>query len=123
MDGYCRRMGHLTEYCEFQDNDREIHSQIIQGCESARLRRRALREPDMTLKTLLDTASAMYIAQLQAAGMENNSESVNFVKLKQTSEKGRSKFQSQNVFIVEESGRTRNDHALQRGKNADIVTR
>ena len=37
MDGYCRRMRHLAEYCEFQDNDREIKSQIIQGCESARL--------------------------------------------------------------------------------------
>ena len=94
MNGYCRRMRHLAEYCEFQDNDREINSQIIQGCESARLRRRALRETDMTLKTLLDTASAMDIAQLQAAGMETNSESVNFAKRKQTSDKGRSKFQS-----------------------------
>jgi hypothetical protein len=28
MDGYCRRMRHLAEYCEFQDNDREIKSQI-----------------------------------------------------------------------------------------------
>ena len=67
MDGYCTRLRHLAEYCEFQDNDREIKSQIIQGYESARLRRRALREPDMTLKTLLDTARAMEIAQLQAA--------------------------------------------------------
>ena len=88
MDGYCTRVRHLAEYCEFQDNDREIKSQIIQGCESARLRGRALREPDMTLKTLLDTARAMEIAQLQAPGMENNSESVNFTKRKQTSDKG-----------------------------------
>jgi hypothetical protein len=42
----------------------------------------------MTLKTLLDTARAMEIAQLQAPGMENNSESVNFTKRKQTSDKG-----------------------------------
>jgi hypothetical protein len=48
----------------------------------------------MTLKTLLDTVRAIDIAQLQAAGMENNSESVNFTKRKQTSDKGRSKFQS-----------------------------
>ena len=66
----------------------------MQGCESARLRRRALLEPDMTLNTLLDTARAMTIPQLQATGMENNSESVNFTKRKQTSDKSRSRFQS-----------------------------
>ena len=63
MDGYGRRMGNLAEYCEFQDNDREINSQIIQGCESARLRRRTLREPDMTLKILFDTVRAIDIAK------------------------------------------------------------
>lgn len=77
MAGYCTRLRHLAEYCEFQDNDREINSQIIQGCESARLSRRALREQYMTL---LDTVRVMEIAQLQATGMQNNSESVNFTK-------------------------------------------
>lgn len=94
MDGYCSRLRQLAEYCKFQDNDREIKSQIIQGCKSARLRRRSLREQDMILKTLLDIARAMEIAQLQAAGIENNSKSLNFTKRKQTNDKGRSKFLS-----------------------------
>lgn len=94
MDGYCSRLRQLAEYCKFQDNDREIKSQIIQGCKSARLRRRSLREQDMILETLLDIARAMEIVQLQAAGIENNSKSVNFTKRKQTSDKSRSKFLS-----------------------------
>ncbi|XP_061176120.1 uncharacterized protein K02A2.6-like [Saccostrea echinata] len=66
MDSYHTRLRQLAENCEFEDIDREIKSQVIQGCESSRLRRKALREPDLTLQQILDSARAMEVSQLQA---------------------------------------------------------
>ncbi|XP_062614532.1 uncharacterized protein K02A2.6-like [Saccostrea cucullata] len=72
MDSYHTRLRQLAENCEFEDVDREIKSQVIQGCESSRLRRKALREPDLTLQQILDSARAMEVSQLQASGMEDH---------------------------------------------------
>ncbi|XP_062610190.1 uncharacterized protein K02A2.6-like [Saccostrea cucullata] len=72
MDSYHKRLWQLAENCEFEVVDKEIKSQIIQGCESSRLRRKALREPDLTLQQNLDSARAMEVSQLQASGMEDH---------------------------------------------------
>ena len=48
IDSFHTRLCKLSENCEFDSNDKEIKSQIIQGCASTRLRRKALRD-DMTL--------------------------------------------------------------------------
>ena len=65
MDAFHTRLRHLAEHCEFTDNDKEIKSQIIQGCQLKQIRVNALREPDLTLQNTLDTARAMKISQLQ----------------------------------------------------------
>ncbi|XP_048765085.2 uncharacterized protein LOC125672921 [Ostrea edulis] len=82
MDAFHTRLRHLAEHCEFDDTEREIKSQIIQGCESSRLRRKTLREPDISLQNILDSARAMEISQLQASGMEEQKDTVNTAKYK-----------------------------------------
>lgn len=59
---------------EFHAANKEILSQVIQHCKSNRLRRRALREPDMTLQNLMDIGRAMEVADSQAQTMEEQCE-------------------------------------------------
>jgi hypothetical protein len=47
-----------------------VKSQIIQGCQSTRLRRKALRE-DLNLETLLSSARALAISEKQAIEIEH----------------------------------------------------
>ena len=91
MDAFHTRLRHLAEHCEFDDKDREMKSQIIQGCESSRLRRKALREPDLSLQNIIDSARAMEISQLQASGMEEQKETVNTAKYKSTKQRKQEK--------------------------------
>lgn len=64
------RLRMLVKNCEFTDIDSEIKAQLIQSCTSSRLRRKALREPDMTLNGLLDHARTLELSEMQATGME-----------------------------------------------------
>ena len=70
IDTYHTRLRLLSLTCEFAATDKEVKSQIIQGCASTRLRRRALRE-DMTLEELIKLERSMKIADKQAAEIEN----------------------------------------------------
>ena len=70
IDTYYTRLRQLSLTCEFAATDKEVKSQIIQGCASTRLRRKALRE-DMTLEELIKLARSMEIADKQAAEIEN----------------------------------------------------
>lgn len=62
--------------CEFASVDGEIKSQIIQKCSSSRLRRRALRSPELSLKDLLNLGRFMEIAEQQAKEIEKTTEPV-----------------------------------------------
>lgn len=94
---YNTRLRKLAEYCEFADIEAEIKSQIVQSCSSARLRRRALRDGDMTLENLLTLARAFELSDQQAQDIEGSKpEEVNFMKNKsrgrgKTRGKGREK--------------------------------
>ena len=77
MDTFCTRLRHLASTCDFADGNREIKGQILQGCTSNRLRRRALRE-EMTLDKLLEMARSLEISDIQANAME--AEQVKYVK-------------------------------------------
>lgn len=70
MDVFHTRLRKLSENCEFHDRDKEIKSQIIQGCGSTRLRRKALRE-DLKLEDLIKEARALELSDKQAAEIEN----------------------------------------------------
>jgi hypothetical protein len=66
----------LVKNCEFTDDDREIKTQIIQGCLSQRLWQRALQET-MTLVQLLDYGQSFETSETQACGIEKKLEYVN----------------------------------------------
>ena len=61
----------LSINCNFHEVDRELKTQIIQGCSSSRLRQKALSDPSMTLVKLIETARATEVADHQASGMES----------------------------------------------------
>ena len=82
IDAYLTRLRQLSINCDFEANkDKEIKSQIIQGCSSSRLRRRALRE-DHTLEQLLKLARSMELSDKQACEIEHaeKPESANAVR-------------------------------------------
>uniref|UniRef100_A0A669DPM2 Gypsy retrotransposon integrase-like protein 1 n=1 Tax=Oreochromis niloticus TaxID=8128 RepID=A0A669DPM2_ORENI len=70
LDNYHTRLRILAKNCEFADMAAEIKTQIIQSCTSSQLRRKALREPDLTLDDLLNHGRACELSELQATGME-----------------------------------------------------
>ncbi|XP_033755766.1 uncharacterized protein LOC117338519 [Pecten maximus] len=69
IDSFHTRLRQLGQNCEFVDCDKEIKSQIIQGCSSTKFRRRALQE-DMDLHRLIAMARSMEISHLQAQEIE-----------------------------------------------------
>lgn len=78
IDPYHTRLRKLCENCEFADNDKEIKSQIIQGCSSTRLRRKALRE-ELSLDDLIKAARALELSESQASQIENSTAETNAV--------------------------------------------
>ena len=89
LDQFVTRLRQLASSCEFASVDKEIKSQIILSCSSSRLRRRALREPTITLKGLLDLGRAMELSETQASGIESQSstpfDEVNYTRASQLS--------------------------------------
>ena len=79
----------LASSCEFASVDKEIKTKMILSCSSSRLRRRALREPTITLKGLLDLGRAMELSETQASGIESQSstpfDEVNYTRASQRS--------------------------------------
>ena len=78
INTYHTRLRKLCENCEFADNDKEIKSQIIQGCSSTRLRREGLRE-ELSLDDLIKTSRALELSESQASQIENNTAETNVI--------------------------------------------
>ena len=58
--------------CEFADTSKEVKSQIIQGCHSTRLRRKALLRDDTDLTGLLSAARALELSEKHATEIEQS---------------------------------------------------
>ena len=71
VETYANRLRKQAKLCNFHDIDRELKSQIIMGCMSSILRRRALRERNLTLQELLEIARNMEVAESQAKSIED----------------------------------------------------
>lgn len=78
LDDFVTELRQLAKYCNFLSTDDEILSQVIQHCKSSRLRKRALREPDKTLKEILELGRSLEMVDKQAAAIED--EAVNAIK-------------------------------------------
>jgi hypothetical protein len=71
LDQFATRLRQLASTREFDSIDKEIKSQIVLSCSSSRLRRRALHESSLTLKSLLGLGRAMEISEKQTSGIES----------------------------------------------------
>jgi hypothetical protein len=69
IDTFYTRLRTLAATCEFHNKDTEILNQVIQGCTSTRIRRRALRD-NFTLDRLIEEARALEVSEVRASDME-----------------------------------------------------
>eukprot|EP00745_Piridium_sociabile_P029527 TRINITY_DN48507_c1_g1_i2.p1 TRINITY_DN48507_c1_g1~~TRINITY_DN48507_c1_g1_i2.p1 ORF type:complete len:283 (-),score=41.55 TRINITY_DN48507_c1_g1_i2:214-1062(-) len=69
IDTFATRLRTMASLCDFRNADREILAQIIQGCSSTRLRRKALKD-DMSLTNVLAEARALELSDARAAEIE-----------------------------------------------------
>ncbi|MES9882663.1 MAG: RNase H-like domain-containing protein [Sedimenticola sp.] len=85
VDQFATRLRQKANNCEFGNTDGEIKSQIIQGCTSTPLRRKALKD-SMDLSALLLSARTMEIANRQAdkIGSDLGHEKIHVVRRKST---------------------------------------
>ena len=70
IDTFQTRLRKLSQNCDFADKDKEIKSQIVQGCLSSRLRRTALRQ-DISLDDLIKEARALELSEKHASEIES----------------------------------------------------
>uniref|UniRef100_H3A6Z3 Gypsy retrotransposon integrase-like protein 1 n=1 Tax=Latimeria chalumnae TaxID=7897 RepID=H3A6Z3_LATCH len=74
---YHTHLRKLAMTCNFMDIDRKIKSQIVQTCLSAKLRRRALGDPGITLTQLIEIGKAMEVSEAQASSIEREQHIIN----------------------------------------------
>ena len=79
IDSFHTRLRSLASHCEFHDTDREILSQIIQGCKNSKLRRKALKD-NLSLTDTLKEARAQELAESRAAEIEAATATINAVQ-------------------------------------------
>ena len=105
VDEFTTRLRKKAEYCGFTDKSKEIKSQLVQGCKSAKLRRKVLQE-NLTLDKLLLAARTMELANNQAKEMENGHSSdlsfeetnnVKSQKIKKRTERQNKHYQNSNA--------------------------
>lgn len=69
MDQFYTRLRQLAKTCEFTDADKEIKIQLVQQCQSSRVRKKALRD-NPSLDDLLSFARSIELSDKQAAILE-----------------------------------------------------
>ena len=74
IDSFHTRLRALAINCDFHDTDSEIFTQILHGCTSSRLRRRALRG-SFTLDQILLEARSQELSEARAADIEQTAHS------------------------------------------------
>ena len=62
IDIYVTRLRTLAKTCEFHATNEELVDQIIEKCHSSKLRKRLLREPDLSYDKAMNIAQAMEAA-------------------------------------------------------------
>ena len=78
IDSFYTHLRALAATCDFHDQDREILSQVLHGCVSSRIRRKALKD-NLNLKQVLEEARAFELSDSRAAEMKGHTQ-FNFIK-------------------------------------------
>ena len=72
FDGFHRRLRTAVTSCEFHNTHFEVEQQVIVGGRSSGIRRKALRDPNYTLKDMLVDGRAKESSTLQSKEIEGN---------------------------------------------------
>ena len=110
IDAYHTRLRQLAQTCDFNNIDKEVKTQIIIGCSSQRLRRRALRD-NPSLKDLLLVGRTQERSEAQAEAVEKGESTVNALNHEQSKNRhGRNfpKFRHQKPKFTQPPENTRN---------------
>ena len=83
LDHFYARLKKLTMGCEFAEVEAEIKSHLICSCRLARLRRAALKDPSMTLDTMLEKCRIFELAQLQMSKIDERHDNRQVYRMKQ----------------------------------------
>ena len=83
IDEFHTRLRRLAKHCNFPDVDFEIKMQIVCNGTSSRLRKKALKEPDYSLKGMLIDGRKSETSNAQASGMEENFKELQVNQLEQ----------------------------------------
>ncbi|CAB3995185.1 Hypothetical predicted protein [Paramuricea clavata] len=67
------RLKHQVKFCEYGNPNDMIRDQIIEHCSSSRLRRRLLREPELTLEKTVEIGRSFEASERQASQIEADS--------------------------------------------------
>ncbi|XP_057312279.1 uncharacterized protein K02A2.6-like [Hydractinia symbiolongicarpus] len=81
IDAYVTRLRILAKTCVFHNTDEELVDQIIEKCNSNKLRKRILREPDLTLEKLLSLARISEVTSHQAKQYESSAQAATSLTL------------------------------------------
>ena len=81
---YITRLLQLAATCEFTNIDAEIKSQMIQGCLSTRLRRKALIDRTLTLDAIVVLGRSTELAEGQAKNIEQELKSLSLSEYRVT---------------------------------------
>jgi len=71
VDAFHLRLRKAAKECNFHNNEKEIRTQLIERCNSQKLRRKALKS-ELTLDDILKTARSIQTANEQAKAMESS---------------------------------------------------
>lgn len=115
IDQFATRLRLKAENCEISNKDGEIKNQIIQGCDSKKLRLKCLEE-DKPLKEILTLARTMEIADRQAKAKEPQHSEVN--KIKATPRKTKSRHEDY-IIHLQHTENVNSSH--NQNKNAETV--
>ena len=73
IEQYAIRLKHQVKFCDYNNPADMIRDQIIEQCLSTSLRRRLLREPDLTLEKTITIGRSFEASERQASQMEADS--------------------------------------------------
>ena len=73
IEQFAIRLKHQVKFCEYSSPDDMIRDQVIEQCLSSRLRRRLLREPELTLEKTIEIGRSFEASERQASQMEADS--------------------------------------------------
>ncbi len=76
LDQYYTRLRNLSQHCDFTDSDFEILLQIVLHGTSSRLRKQALRDPKITLESLLVAGRQLERSTIEARHIEENAHQI-----------------------------------------------